>query len=483
MQYIGGNWEAGEGAEFASENPATGEVIWRGKSASAAQVTRAVEAARKAQSHWAALSYPQRYDYCAAFSARIAEQKAELANHIATETGKALWDAQGEVAAVASKLAYAHEAYLERTGTKSKEALGGLSVLRHQPHGVFAVFAPYNFPAHLANGHIIPALLAGNTIVLKPSEQTPLVPEWMVQQWQAAGLPAGVLNLIQGELETGKALSSAAIDGLLFTGSTVTGTLLHKQFAGRPDFMLALEMGGNNPLIVHEVVNLEAAAHETILSAFVGSGQRCTCARRLILADWKQSNQFLDVLVKKSQQLRVGAFNENPAPFMGPLISNREADKLLRAQENMRAAGGNVLLEMRRLKSGLPFLSPGIIDVTDVENRSDEEHFGPLLQVIRVKSLKEAVKEANNTKYGLSAAIFSDDKAVFDRYGHQIRAGLVNFNRQTTGASGAAPFGGAGCSGNHRPAGYYAADYCAWPVASVEIAQLSLPETLPPGMA
>lgn len=482
MHFINGAWLEGEGASFISENPATGESIWRGKAASADQVHAAVAAARAALPAWAAFSYEERYAYCEAFTKRITDHKAELAERIAKETGKALWDANGEVAAVVGKLNYAHEAYQLRTGTYSKEALGGHSVLRHKPHGVFAVFAPYNFPAHLANGHIIPALLAGNTIVLKPSEQTPAVPEWMVRQWEEAGLPKGVLNLVQGERETGMALSSAPIDGLLFTGSTATGTAIHKQFGGRPEIMLALEMGGNNPLIVHDVADLEAAAHEAILSAFVGSGQRCTCARRLILADWKQSDAFIDVLVKKAAGLRVGAYNDVPAPFMGPVISNHEAEKLLAAQADLASRGGKILLEMKRLKAERPFLSAGIMDVTNVQNREDSEYFGPFLQIIRVRSLDEAVLEANNTKYGLSAAIFSDDRSVFDRYAPKLHAGLVNFNRQTTGASGAAPFGGVGCSGNHRPAGYYSADYCAYPVASVEIPKLAIPETLPPGM-
>lgn len=483
MQFINGTWCAGKGSEFTGDNPATGEIIWRGNAASAEQVREAVAAANAAFPAWSALSYEARYAVCETFTQRVSERKAELAELIAKETGKALWDASGEVAAVIGKLANAHAAYVERTGTSAKDALGGQAVLRHRPHGVFAVFGPYNFPVHLANGHIIPALLAGNTLVLKPSELTPAAPEWMVKQWEEAGLPKGVLNLVQGEKDTGMALSGAEIDGLLFTGSTATGTMLHKQFGGRPEIMLALEMGGNNPLIVHNVGDINAAVHETILSAFVGSGQRCTCARRLILADWKQSDYFIESLVAKTKQLRVGAYDETPAPFMGPVISNREANRLLVAQETLAVAGGKILLEMQRIKGDLPFLSPGIMDVTDVKNREDTEYFGPFLQIIRVNSLEEAIKEANNTKYGLSAAIFSDDKAIFDRYAPQIQAGLVNFNRQTTGASGAAPFGGVGCSGNHRPAGYYAADYAAYPVASVELPKLALPETLPPGMA
>lgn len=483
MNYINGAWREGSGPEFTGDNPATGAIIWRGKAANAAEVAEAVAAAHAAFPAWKARSYEERYAICEAFTKHVSEHKTELAELIAKETGKALWDATSEVAAVIGKLANAHAAYKERTGEAAKDALGGQAVLRHRPHGVFAVFGPYNFPVHLANGHIIPALLAGNTIVLKPSELTPAAPQWMVKQWEAAGLPKGVLNLVQGEKDTGMALSSAPIDGLLFTGSTATGTMLHKQFGGRPEIMLALEMGGNNPLIVHNVADINAAAHETIMSAFTGSGQRCTCARRLILADWKQSDQFIDALVAKTKQLRVGAYDDANSPFMGPVISNKEADRLLGAQTKLQAEGGKILLEMKRLKDGLPFLSPGIMDVTAVKNRDDTEYFGPFLQIIRVKSLDEAVNEANNTKYGLSAAIFSDDRAIFDQYAPQIHAGLVNFNRQTTGASGAAPFGGVGCSGNHRPAGYYAADYTAYPVASVEIPKLSVPETLPPGMA
>jgi len=482
MQYINGLWIEKGSHSFASLNPATGETIWQGWAADASQIADAVAAARAAFPAWAALGYEARLAIIEKFKALVDASREELAVTIARETGKALWDAQSEAAAVVAKLTYANEAYIERTGTRSRTSPVGNAVLRHRPHGVMAVYGPYNFPAHLPNGHIIPALLAGNTIVFKPSEQTPLGGEWMVRKWEAAGLPAGVLNLVQGERDTGIALAAAPIDGILFTGSSATGKALHKQLAGRPEIMLALEMGGNNPLIVYRVSNISAAVHETLLSAFVGSGQRCTCARRLIVPAWDKADAFIDLLVSSAGKLTVGPYDETPAPFMGPLISVKEADRLLAAQEKLEKLGGKVLLRMKQLRPNLPFLSPGIIDMTGVQDVPDEEYFGPLLQLYRAKDEAEAITLANHTSYGLSASVLCDDQAVFQRVSQHLRAGLVNWNRQTTGASGAGPFGGIGVSGNHRPAGYYSADYCAYPVASVENDNLQLPEKLPPGM-
>jgi succinylglutamic semialdehyde dehydrogenase len=304
----------------------------------------------------------------------------------------------------------------------------------------------------------------------------------MVKCWEEAGLPAGVLNLVQGERETGVALAAADIDGLLFTGSCTTGRLLHQQFAGKPEKLLALEMGGNNALIVHAIDDVKSAVLETVLSAFTGSGQRCTCARRLILTDAAPVDDFVDQLIRIAENLQVGDAETDPQPFMGPLISNREADRLLQAQEALLATGAKPLLPMRRVREGLPFLSPGILDVTGVDC-PDEEYFGPLLKLSRVQTLDDAISEANATQFGLSAGLFSNNRADFDYCLPRLRAGIINFNKQTTGASGMAPFGGIGCSGNHHAAGYYAADYCAYPVASMVADQLQLPETLPHGFS
>lgn len=482
MHYINGLWvDEGEHA-FESLNPANGQVLWRGKAADATLVDKAVTAAHHAFSAWSATSYESRHAIADKFKSLISGAQDELAVAIAKETGKAMWDAKSEVAAVIAKLTYASEAYAERTGTKSRTSPVGTAVVRHRPHGVMAVYGPYNFPAHLPNGHIMPALLAGNTIVFKPSEQTPMVAEWVVKKWEAAGLPAGVLNLVQGERETGMALAAANVDGILFTGSSATGKAIHAQLAGRPEVILALEMGGNNPLIVSRVSDIKAAAYETVLSAFTGTGQRCTCARRLILPKWEGREAYIEQLLAITSSLVIGSYDENPAPYMGPVISMREAERLLSAQEQLEALGGNVLMRMKQLKPKLPFLSPAIIDVTDAKNIPDEEYFGPLLQLYRVENLPEAIALANQTRFGLSASLFSDDPAEYQLVRSALRAGLVNWNRQTTGASGAGPFGGIGLSGNHRPAGYYSADYCAYPVASVEQEKLVLPAQLAPGI-
>lgn len=482
MHYINGLWVDTGSHRFVSSNPATGETLWEGHAAGEKEVADAVSAAKRAFPAWSAKSYEERYRIVDKFKSLIDGRKDDLAVLIAEETGKTLWDSKSEVAAVIAKLTYAAEAHEERTGEKIKQSQVGRAVVRHRPHGVMAVYGPYNFPAHLPNGHIQPALLSGNTIVYKPSELTPKVAEYTIRVWEAAGLPPGVLNLVQGEKDTGIALAKQDINGLLFTGSSATGKKLHEQFAGRPEVVLALEMGGNNPLIICDVKNLKAAVHETLLSAYTGTGQRCTCARRLILVDWKQSQEFLDLLLASAEKLVIGSYKDTPEPFMGPLISTKEADRLIAAQETLEKSGAKVLLRMKKTHNSLPFITPGIIDVTSVSNRIDEEYFGPLLQLIRVPDMESAINEANNTQYGLSCSIFSDDMSIFDAYAPKIRAGLVNFNRQTTGASGAGPFGGIGLSGNHRPAGYYSADYCAYPVASVEVDALTLPDKLPPGM-
>ena len=482
MQYINGLWKDAGSHSFVSTNPATNETIWQGKAADTALVNEAVASARAAFPGWAALGYDARYQILSAFKARIGDAQDELATLIAQETGKAMWDAKSEVAAVIGKLAFAQEAYQERTGTKSRTSPAGNAVVRHRPHGVMAVYGPYNFPAHLPNGHIMPALLAGNTVVFKPSEQTPLVAEWVVKQWHEAGLPGGVLNLVQGERDTGIALSHAAVDGILFTGSTATGKAIHQQLAGRPEIILALEMGGNNPLIVSEVQDLKAAVLETILSAFTSSGQRCTCARRLILPESSGREEFIQQLQTATKALTIGAYSETPAPFMGPVISLREANRLLEAQDRLEKLGGKVLVRMRQLRENLPFVSPAIIDMTGVKEVPDEEYFGPMLQLYRVKDITEAIAVANATDFGLSAALLSDDPAVFQQVSAELRAGILNWNRQTTGASGAGPFGGVGISGNHRPAGYYSADYCSYPIASVELESVQMPAQLPPGI-
>ena len=398
-QFIAGVWQAGQGEVFESLNPVSQAVIWQGQGASAAQVDAAVQAARQAFPIWGRLPLEERIAVLERFAACLKDKADLFARAIGEETGKPLWEATTEVTSMVNKVAISIQSYRERTGEKSGPLADATAVLRHKPHGVVAVFGPYNFPGHLPNGHIVPALLAGNAVVFKPSELTPKVAELTVKCWIEAGLPAGVLNLVQGARETGVALAaSAGIDGLFFTGSSRTGNLLHSQFAGRPDKILALEMGGNNPLVVEEVKDVDAAVYTIIQSAFISAGQRCTCARRLLVPVGAWGDALLARLVAVASSLKVGAFDEQPAPFMGSVISLAAAEHLLKAQRHLVDKGAEVLLEMIQPVANAALLTPGIVDVTQVAERIDEEFFGPLLQVIRYDGFDAAIAEANNTQ-------------------------------------------------------------------------------------
>ncbi len=474
---INGIWVVGSGPRFESKSPSDESVVWEGAVAAETDVNAAFEAARDAFPKWFSLPPTDRIDFCQKFAQQVEKNAAQLIELIGRETGKPLWEARTEVAAVVGKINLSIDSFRQRRNTSEFEMGATRAVTRFKPHGVCAVLGPYNFPAHLPNGHIVPALIAGNTIVFKPSEQTPAVAQWMCQQWQHVGLPAGVINLVQGSGETGKLVSlHPELDGLFFTGSSRVGKTLHRAFGDHPQKILALEMGGNNPLLVHQVQNLSAAAYATILSAYFTSGQRCTCARRLILVDDPQGRQFIDELIRMISQVSIGFFNDQPQPFMGTVISAHAGQQLLRAQADLVAAGGELILPMQPVRDCQALLAPGLIDVTSVANRSDEEIFGPLLNLIWVPSFDAAIEEANRSQYGLSAGLLSDSADHYQEFLHRIRAGIVNWNRQTTGASGRMPFGGCGLSGNHRPSAWFAADYCSYPVASLEAAQLTPPE-------
>jgi succinylglutamic semialdehyde dehydrogenase len=484
--YIDGTWREGAGAQFESIDPSSGDTVWRGLAASADDVGDAVRAARRAFPAWSARSLDERSAPVRRFATLLRQNQEALAASIGVETGKPLWEARTEVGAMAAKVDIAIQAYGARTGETRTALADGTAALRHRPHGVVAVFGPYNFPGHLPNGHIVPAVIAGNTVVFKPSELAPQVAQATVELWQQAGLPAGVLNLVQGEKETGVALAAhPQIDGLFFTGSSNTGTSLHRQFAGRPEIVLALEMGGNNPLVISHVADLDAAVHHTIQSAFLSAGQRCTCARRIFVPRDAFGDRFLKRFVQVSARLDIGRFDAQPQPFMGPVVSARAAARLLQAQHMLVERGAQAWLTMAQRDPALGFVSPGVLDVTDIVKARmlpDEEYFGPLAQVIYYDTLEQAIELANDTHYGLSAGLLADSVDAWQQFVRGMRAGIVNWNRPTNGASSSAPFGGVGRSGNHRPSAYYAADYCAYPMASVESEHLTMPAAVSPGL-
>ncbi len=483
---IGSTWVDGTGGAFSSVNPVTQQVVWQGNAADAHQVGAAVVAARAAFLNWSQVSLDDRLLVMHTFAKQLANQQAALAATIGLETGKPLWEAMTEVTSMIAKVEISIKAYQERTGEKVALQADATAVLRHRPHGVLAVFGPYNFPGHLPNGHIVPALIAGNCVVFKPSELAPGVAEATVRIWQSAGLPDGVINLVQGARDTGVALAAQRdIDGLFLTGSSATGHAIHAAFAGQPEKILALEMGGVNPLMVGDIGNapaeIDAAVHHIVQSAYISAGQRCTCARRLYLPIGAQGDALLKRLQEVAARLTVGAFDAEPPPFMGALISLHAATQMLAAQDALLARGATSLLRMRSLAEGTALVSPGLLDVTAVKDLPDEEYFGPLLLLIRYQRLDDAIDHANTSRFGLAAGLLSIRRDQYDLFVRRMRAGIVNWNRPLTGAASASPFGGVGASGNHRASAYYAADYCAYPQAGLESETIALPTKLPPG--
>ena len=455
-----------------STNPATGETVWEGDAASVGEVERAAVMARRAFPDWADRPRQFRINALKRYQAALKARAPEIAEAISRETGKAAWETTAELAAMQGKVDISIRAYDERTGERETTTGFGRAVLRHRPHGVAAVLGPFNFPGHLPNGHIVPALLAGDTVIFKPSEEAPLTGQLMLECLREADLPEGVVNVVQGGREVGQALLSQDIDALMFTGSGAAGAHFKRQFAENPHVILALELGGNNPLVVWNVHDAEAVAGIVAMSAFVTTGQRCSCARRLIVEAGPRGDAVIDAVAAIMDRLTWAPWNSTPEPFGGPLISARAASQ---AREALRARidmGARVIRDTGPV-DGLSdaFVRPALVDVTDV-NVPDEEIFAPFLSVQRVPTFDEAIAAANRTKYGLSAGLASDDPAKWDRFVNRIRAGVVNFNRPTTGAAGDMPFGGLGQSGNHRPSAYYAADYCAYPVASFEAGEV-----------
>lgn len=511
--FIDGKWIPGAGERLVSTSPADGALAFEGNAASKTQCDEAIAAAVRAQISWARKSERVRFAVVQAFADYLNTHREDLAQLISREISKPLWESRTEVAASIGKAQASIDAYEQRRQQYEAPASGGFQAIeRFRPLGVMLVLGPFNFPAHLPGGQIIPSLIAGNTIVFKPSEQAPGVGRWLVQAWEQAGklasrkliddakdsktesvndesvLPAGSINLLQGGVDVATAMiDNPQIAGVLFTGSYGAGRAIHTRLSGRPEVLLALEMGGNNPLVVLDAAerskdeSMDAIVHLIIQSAFISAGQRCTCARRLIVVDNPGNRQMVKRLTNVMPHIACGLPDSEPSPFVGPLISTAAADAVLAKQKALQNAGGQILVEAQRSEASPALITPGLIDVTDCEV-PDEECFGPLLQVHWVGSFTEAIALANATRFGLAAGLVGGSRDDFAQFRAQVRAGVINWNRQTTGASGRLAFGGVGSSGNHRPAGYHAADFCSDPVASLESEVASLPDSHSPGL-
>ncbi|MCX7116152.1 MAG: succinylglutamate-semialdehyde dehydrogenase [Gammaproteobacteria bacterium] len=481
--FINGHWLKGQGEPFEAVNPCDAQPIWEGFSATQSEVHQAFDAARRALPSWRQFSLQARSLLIQQFLDSLKQDKPALISSLSLETGKPLWEAEQEINAVLDKLNHALLAYQLRTQDETIVVADKQLQLRFKPIGVVGILGAFNFPIHLSHGHLIPALLAGNTVIYKPSELTPCINEILMGYWEKSGLPPGVLNMIQGDARTAQHLIQCPIEALYFTGSYQTGQRIHASLHNRPEVLLALEMGGNNPLIVDTVKNLDAALYHALVSSFITAGQRCSCTRRLLIPNTAFGEQFIDRFVQAARQLHIDIPNANPAPFMGPVIRRAHALQHLEKQQALIQQGAQPLLSMTLLSEQGAFLSPGILDMENAHTIKDEEVFAPLVQVYRYDTFEEALHLANQTQYGLTAGCLTDNPAHYDYFYQHSRAGILTWNCPTTGASSRLPFGGTGKSGNHRPSAFFAADYCAYPVACTEQTTLELPTTRLPGMS
>jgi succinylglutamic semialdehyde dehydrogenase len=482
MNLIAGEWRSIPGASIVSTMPASPEqIVWSGSS-SVQAVHEAIESAREALPAWSATPIEKRVAVLRRFQEIANERAQQLGSLISDETGKALWESNAEANLVGAKVDITLEEGEWSGRHRVTDFEFGLNDSKSarchfRPHGVLAVVGPFNFPAHLPNGHIVPALLTGNTIVFKPSDKSPAVGQMLTEMFHEAlesqGAPKGVVNLVHGAVDESIALcGSPDVDGVLFTGSWAAGRAITEANLDQPGKIIALEMGGNNPAIVMPDADLYQAVVEITRCAFNTTGQRCTSTRRLIVHR-DVAEKVTTAILKAASNLIVGDPRSDIPVFMGPIISEAALDSVLRFQEQIASAGGRVLMESTRMpdRDGW-FITPGVIEVDEFtlganDAGCDEEVFGPLLRISVVDSFDEALKQANATRYGLSASVFTADESLQRRFLNECRAGCRNINCGTAGASSKLPFGGLGLSGNHRPAGAFALDYTAYPVASM----------------
>jgi succinylglutamic semialdehyde dehydrogenase len=484
--FIGGKWrtvEAPDG-EIVRENPCrTQETVFRAPWTASA-VDGAVQAARQALPEWDRLGIEGRMPFLERFKAALAARKDALAEAIAREVGKPLWEAKTEAGALTAKIDIMCGPGLDVTQEVHPDGLEG-GRFRHRPLGVLGVLGPFNFPLHLPNGHVIPGLINGNTVVVKPSELAPGCMQLYVECAEEAGFPDGVLNMVQGTGEVGAQIAGhRGVNGVLFTGSWETGLRIKQACEDHYWKLLALEMGGKNTSVVLEDADLMQAVHEVALAAFLTTGQRCSATSRVVVKE-QVADEFIDCLRDVSTRVTVGdAFDEQP--FMGALASGAGYDRFLQAQQDTENGRLTPLLKGGRARPDLDgyFVKPSIwlasaVDATG--SHQGRELFGPDIVVYVVDSDEDAVRVANATEFGLSMSVFTADEERFERMSYGLRAGVLNMNRSTCGASSRLPFGGIKKSGNHRPSALLAGRYCTYPQAQLRQEPGWDPETLESG--
>ncbi len=441
---------------------------------SLAHVDRAVDVARDAWPSWRRASGDERYRLLRAYRDRLRVHQEAIAETIAREAGKPLWEARGEASALSAKVDVMLGEGAAWTRDRRIEELPG--EIRYRPHGVLAVIGPFNFPGHLPNGQIVPALALGNTVVFKPSERTPNTAVWIARCMHEAGLPPGVFNLVQGRAESAQRLvEHEGVDGVLFTGSARVGRAIARATSERPGKLVALELGGKNASIVLDDIARDARALEHVarqisFGAFVTAGQRCTATSRVYATPG-----VIDALTERiatAARHAVVGYPLDDDVFLGPMIADEARAAFNEATRCAReggyeaiVGGGSCSVAGRRGYYQRPSVHRAPDGALDVEGYTQRELFGPDVAVYPVSDLDEAIARTNATRYGLSASVFTHSESVFEHAADGLRVGVLNWNRSTAGASGRLPFGGVKDSGNHRPAGVTAGLLCAYPQA------------------
>ena len=450
-------------------------------------VEMAVQAARKAYLPWAHAGVAKRKEYLMRLKEVFTARGAELTEIIARETGKPLWESKTEAASIVNKIDITLNHSMKLVAEEHlKDALPGVDgYIRYKPRGVMAVIGPFNFPAHLPNGHIIPALITGNTVVFKPSDKTPASGQWMASCYQEAGFPEGVFNLVHGRGEVGKRLANHdQVDGVLFTGSYEVGLKIKQDTMTHFWKLLALEMGGKNATVIWEDADLKKAVYESLVGSFMSAGQRCSCTSRIILHK-SVRDQFVEQFYAAAKRLKIGHWRDEV--FMGPLISADSVEKFIRYQEIAKREGAESLMRGKALslEPGGYYVTPSINLVQKFDPKSvyqKSEIFGPNVAIFTVDDFDEALAINNSSGFGLVMSLFTKNRALYEKALIEAQVGVLNLNRTTNGASSRLPFGGMNKSGNDRPSAHFAVQYCTVPVSSLEDPTPYTGTGMPPGL-
>ena len=460
--YIGGEWTpAASGEYFENVNPAdTRDVVGRFPASTAEDVSRAVEAARAAARQWSHTPAPRRAEILFRLGNILIGQKDRFSRDMTREMGKVLKETGGDVQEAIDCTFYtAGEGRRLHGFTTPAEMPNKFAMCVRQPVGLCGLVTPWNFPMAIPSWKLIPALVCGNTVVIKPAEDTPLSTYNLVKACEEAGVPPGVVNLVTGYGETaGKSLvENRSVRLISFTGSTETGRTVAAACADR-NAICSLEMGGKNVIIVMEDADVDLAVEGAVWGAFGTSGQRCTASSRIVVHK-KVYKQFVRKLVERASALRVGNGADGGVE-VGPVINADAVHKIMgyievgQREDGARlACGGNRLTEGQHAHGY--FIEPTVFTDVDPDMRiAQEEIFGPVTSVIPTSSLEEAIEIGNGVRYGLSASIYTQDVNRAFRAMQEMYTGIFYVNSSTIGAEVHLPFGGTKATGNgHREAG------------------------------